>query len=74
MKKKRALTSDDAAIRLAQEVKGLTLAHAYVVLKSAGFYTHINKFDGVPYEPVIDIARRRVNVDVVNGIVVKSWS
>lgn len=62
------------AIRIAQEVKGKVLAAAYVTVKSAGLQLRINKFDGVPHGNIaLTEGKEAVSVDVVNGVVTKSW-
>jgi hypothetical protein len=60
------------AIRIAQEMTGMTLAQAYVVARSAGFALRINKFDGVPHPSQLKDERQALLVDVVAGIVRKS--
>jgi len=58
------------AVRIAQEVKGMMLAQAFVVVKSAGFKLSIDKHDGVPRK----IGRSEdmtttIHVDVIDGYV-----
>lgn len=65
--KKQALQS------LADEVKGLVLAHAFVIVKASGFNINVNKLDGVPRTALVIDASRTVNVEVVDGIVKRSW-
>lgn len=63
------------AIRVAQEVKGLLLAHAFVIAKSAGYKFRVNKMDGVRVGPEKgDETKETITVDVVNGVVTKSWA
>ena len=61
------------AIRISQDVKGMLLAQAFVVAKSAGFYLLVNKLDGVPHKAVPLYDRDTINVEVINGVVKKSW-
>lgn len=61
------------AIRVAQEVKGLLLAHAFVVAKSAGYKFRVNKMDGVKVGPAGGELAEVIAVDVVDGVVRKSW-
>lgn len=62
------------AIRVAQDIKGLLLAHAYVVSKSAGYKFRVNKMDGVRIGPEKgDDLKETITVDVVDGVVRKSW-
>jgi hypothetical protein len=59
---------------VAKEVNGMMLAQAYVIAKSAGFKLQINKYDGVPRQGLVASDGERVMVDVVSGIVRKSWA
>jgi len=68
--KGRQLDGRALAVRISQEVIGMMLAHAYMLVKSAGLHLRINKFDGVPRPAGSDDA---VNVDVVDGYIKKSW-
>ena len=70
----RRVEGHGLAIRIAQEVKGMLLAQAFVVTKSAGFQLKVNKLEGVPHGGVrLYDDREVVNVDVAGGIVNKSW-
>lgn len=63
------------AIRIAQEINGMMLAQAFIVTKSAGFQLKLNKLDGVTSNAALLYGDRAVvNVDVINGIVKKSWA
>lgn len=68
--KGRRIDGRALATRIAQEVTGMMLAEAYVVIKAAGFKLRINKFNGVPRPSDLDEA---VQVDVVDGYIKKSW-
>ena len=61
-------------IRIAQELNGKLLSHAFVVARSAGFKLRVNKLDDVVCWRT---AQRNddevVNVDVIDGTVRKSW-
>jgi len=62
------------AIRIAQEVKGKLLAHAFVLVRSAGCQLRISKLEGVSQHKAfmrdgIDV----IAVEVANGLVKKSW-
>jgi hypothetical protein len=70
----RRVEGHSLAIRIAQEVLGLMLAHAYVMTKSAGFQLNINKLDGVPRMAALNSDKEVVNVDVVDGFIKKSWA
>lgn len=69
----RKLEGHGLAARIAKEVTGMALSQAYVVTKSAGYQININKFDGVPHRSCMRTDKETINVDVVAGIVKKSW-
>ena len=55
-------------------MKGLLLSHAYVVSKSAGYRFRVNKLDGARMGPSAGSElKETIAVDVVDGIVLKSW-
>ena len=60
--------------RIAREVMGMALSHAFMVIKSAGYHLNINKLDGVPYQSCVVSDKETINVDVVSGIIKKSWT
>jgi hypothetical protein len=71
----RRVEGHSLAVRIAQEVKGKILAHAFMVIKSAGFQLLVNKLDGVPHGAVaLQEGQEVISVDVISGIVSKSWA
>ena len=70
--KGRRLDGNALAVRVAQGLNGMLLAQAYIVAKSAGFKLRVNKLDGVPRET--DVLDDMVHVDVIGGIVRRSWA
>lgn len=69
----RRVEGQGLAIRVAMEVKGLMLAHAYVLTKSAGMQLNVSKLDGLPRNCIGSDNKDTVNVEVVDGFVRKSW-
>ncbi len=69
----RKLEGHGLAARIAKEVTGMALSQAYVVITSAGYHLNINKFDGVPHKSGRFSEKETINVDVVAGMVKKSW-
>ena len=70
----RRLEGHALAARVAQEVQGMMLAQAFVVVKGAGYQLSINKLDGVPHSSAsLRDGVETVNVDVVGGFVRRSW-
>ena len=55
------------AIRVAQNIKGRQLAHAFVIVRSAGYRLRVNKIDGVLLETLG--GDKDISVDVINGVV-----
>jgi hypothetical protein len=70
----RRLEGFGLATKVAQELRGMVLAQAFVITKSAGFQLNVNKLDGVPCNAHVRPDIGSVNVDVVGGIVSKSWA
>jgi hypothetical protein len=63
------------AIRIAQEVKGKLLAHAFVLVRGAGYQLRVNKLDGLQQvQPAMKDGIDVICVDVINGLVNKSWA
>ena len=63
------------ASRIANEINGLMLAHAFVIVKSAGYKLRINKTDGVPKQgSSVEDSGTTIVVDIVGGFVRKSWA
>ena len=69
----KRLDGNALAARVAQEVRGMMLAQAFVIVRGAGFQLKINKLDGVPRQVAVGVAEI-VNVDVVDGFVKNSWA
>jgi len=61
------------AIIVSKKLPGLTLAHAFVLAKSAGVQFRINTFDHVKQTSATTPGYVTINVDVKNGIVKKCW-
>lgn len=70
----RRVEGNDLTIRVAQHVNGMLLAQAFVVVRSAGMQLKVNKLDGVACSSSVRSDRDIVYVDVVSGIVRKSWA
>lgn len=62
------------AMEVSRGVVGLQLAAAFVAIRSAGFQINVNKLDGVPHPMYLSPDQDAVSVDVVAGIVQKSWA
>jgi len=63
-----------SAVKHLHPAIGMVLAEAFVRARSNGSRLVVNKLDGVclrSYKPEPD--ERRLNVDVVNGIVQRAW-
>lgn len=63
----------DLAKKVSEEIGGLVLAHAYIVVKSAGLSFKIFKLDNETYQQSADKDPHRINVEVRSGIVRKAW-
>lgn len=62
------------AVRIAHEVEGLQLAHAFVLSRSAGFPLKINKHNGVLREGTASLTGAdHIVVNVIGGAVVAGW-
>lgn len=70
---RRRLEGHDLAINVVHEIKGLLLAHAFTVVRSAGFCLRINKLDGLTHSLIEVKDGNTINVNVSNGIIQKSW-
>lgn len=62
------------AAQVASELPGMVLAQAFVVARSAGYKLHVHKHDGVPRDISQRPGEASIMVDVVSGIVKKSWA
>ena len=74
----KRLEGKGLAIRIAQGIKGMVLAQAYIVVKSAGFAMRVTRLDGVPRSGFsvsndADISKELVSVDVLDGVVRSAW-
>ncbi len=68
----KRLEGKGLAIRMSQEIKGMMLAQAFIMLKSAGFILSVHKLDDevISKHAAIDNA---IIVDVTNGVVKVAW-
>lgn len=75
LKRRRRVATEGfgLVVRIAKEVDGLVLAHAFVITKSAGLQLNVNKLDGISLNASQPARLGIVNVDVLDGKVQKSW-
>lgn len=74
----KRLEGKGLAIKVAQDIKGMMLAQAYIVVKSWGFAMRVSRLDGIArggfdvYDDPTK-ASTRVHVDVSDGVVMSAW-
>jgi hypothetical protein len=64
------------ANRVLTQLRGLVLAHAFVIIRREGFKIRVSKIDGsivVPITKGEQYVDNRISVDVKNGIVTNVW-
>lgn len=55
------------------ELCGLLLSHVFVKTRSLGYVLRVASIDGIAEPNIKEKNEKRINVDVVNSIVKKSW-
>lgn len=72
----KRLEGKGLAIKMTQDIKGMALAQAFIVLKSAGFLLRVSRLDGInrtgfgTNDERVSIC---VEADVVDGVVKSAW-
>lgn len=72
----KRLEGKGLAIKMAQDIKGMALAQAFIVLKSAGFPLRVVRLDGISrtgFGTHEEQVQNRVEADVVDGVVKCAW-
>jgi len=61
---------------VSKDIRGKLLHHAYVIIKREGFRLNVNSLNDtkiVRHESFYEADGHRINVDVVNSIIKRSW-
>jgi hypothetical protein len=71
--KGKRLEGHSLAARMSKEIVNVTLAHAFIMAKTAGIQFHVAKYEGIPSSSFLEKGIETINVVVVKGLIRKSW-